>query len=61
MTIQVSVLDLNPGPARRLGGESHFPLTDLVRIGLDLPLRTVLRSTRLGDVFIGEPKLTEQA
>src|SRR5688572_10063687 len=39
MAFQFSVLDLDAGPVRGQGGEPHFPLTGLVRIGLDLPLR----------------------
>src|SRR6185437_8051036 len=39
MALQLSVLDLDASSLRRLGHEPHFPLTDLVRIGLDLPSR----------------------
>lgn len=40
MAFQLSVLDLNAGPVRRLGGEPHFPLTGPAR-RRTLPLSTL--------------------
>src|SRR5579859_116679 len=40
MAVEVAVLELDEGALRRLGREADLPLTRLVRIVLDLPLRT---------------------
>src|ERR1700722_1148821 len=39
MAFQVSVLNLDARSLWRLGGKAHLPLTDLLRFGLQLPLR----------------------
>src|SRR6202453_4473519 len=40
MPVDVAVLQLDQGPPRSLGGEADLDLAGVVRLGLDLPLRT---------------------